>query len=53
MNNATYLFAKIIAVIFTLAPLFASAEPKWDYSKKVKYKKMAILVGLHLCMIVM
>ena len=39
MNNMTYVFAKIIAIILSLAPLFASAEPKWDYSKKVEYKK--------------
>jgi uncharacterized protein YecT (DUF1311 family) len=39
MRNVGYLFTKFMIVIFTMIPLLASAEPKWDYSKKVEFKK--------------
>ena len=31
-------YVKFIAVVMTLIPLTASAEPKWDYSKTVEYR---------------
>ena len=37
-NGVRYLFSNIVAIILAVAPLFASAEPKWDYSNKIEYK---------------
>ena len=37
-NGVRYLFINIVAIILAVAPLFASAEPKWDYSNKIEYK---------------
>ena len=38
MNKTKFSYVKFIAVVMTLIPLTAWAEPKWDYSKTVEYR---------------